>query len=229
MTAAMPLRVGTRGSPLALIQTRSFIDRLRAAHVDRVEEHVIRTTGDAVQDRRLAEIGGKGLFAKEIHEALTQGHIDLGFLRPPLRYPSGLTGTLIWKQPFIVAVPQDHPLARESRIRIASLADEHVQWLADTLVAAGAVEQVSLDPSTLTQRIAALNPSLVFVDFSGGDDDRRSDRRGAAHFSRSGDRNGIAKHDRCRRSDDSGTTSRCPVPATCHRLRRRRHGKLRRR
>jgi pilus assembly protein CpaE len=50
----------------------------------------------------------------------------------------------------------------------ASLADEHVQWLTDTLVAAGAVERVSLDPSMLTQRIATLNPSVVFVDFSGG-------------------------------------------------------------
>jgi pilus assembly protein CpaE len=50
----------------------------------------------------------------------------------------------------------------------ASLADAHVQWLADTLVAAGAVEQVTLDPAMLTQRIAALNPSLVFVDFSDG-------------------------------------------------------------
>ena len=72
---ALPLRVGTRGSPLALVQTRAFLDRLRAfcpvlraMHV--FEEHAIRTTGDAVQDRRLAEIGGKGLFAKEIHEAL---------------------------------------------------------------------------------------------------------------------------------------------------------------
>jgi pilus assembly protein CpaE len=50
----------------------------------------------------------------------------------------------------------------------ASLADEHVQWLANTLVAAGVIEQVTLDPSMLTQRIAALNPSLVLVDFSGG-------------------------------------------------------------
>ena len=40
------------------------------------EEHVIRTTGDAVQDRALAEIGGKGLFSKEIHEALLDGRID---------------------------------------------------------------------------------------------------------------------------------------------------------
>jgi pilus assembly protein CpaE len=50
----------------------------------------------------------------------------------------------------------------------ASLADEHVSWLAETLVGVGAVEPVTLDPSALTQRIATLNPSLVFVDFSGG-------------------------------------------------------------
>ena len=44
--------------------------------LDVFEEHAIRTTGDAVQDRRLADIGGKGLFAKEIHEALADGRID---------------------------------------------------------------------------------------------------------------------------------------------------------
>ena len=44
--------------------------------MDVFEEHVIRTTGDAVQDRRLGDIGGKGLFAKEIHEALADGRID---------------------------------------------------------------------------------------------------------------------------------------------------------
>jgi hydroxymethylbilane synthase len=75
MPAAM-LRIGTRGSPLALIQVRGFIDLLRGHYAGQVEECVIRTTGDAVQDRRLAEIGGKGLFAKEIHEALSQGRID---------------------------------------------------------------------------------------------------------------------------------------------------------
>jgi hydroxymethylbilane synthase len=80
MTAAMPpprvpLRVGTRGSPLALIQTRLVIDALRPHRA--AEPAIIRTTGDAVQDRRLAELGGKGLFAKEIHEALLDGRIDL--------------------------------------------------------------------------------------------------------------------------------------------------------
>jgi hydroxymethylbilane synthase len=76
MTAAMPpLRVGTRGSPLALIQTRLVIDALRPHRA--AEPAIIRTTGDAVQDRRLADLGGKGLFAKEIHEALLDGRIDL--------------------------------------------------------------------------------------------------------------------------------------------------------
>ena len=80
-TRTLPLRVGTRGSPLALIQTRGFLDVLIRfcpvlRNMDVFEEHAIRTTGDAVQDRRLAEIGGKGLFAKEIHEALADGRID---------------------------------------------------------------------------------------------------------------------------------------------------------
>src|ERR1700735_1652939 len=80
-TRALPLRVGTRGSPLALIQTRAFLDVLIRfcpvlRNMDVFEEHAIRTTGDAVQNRRLAEIGGKGLFAKEIHEALADRRID---------------------------------------------------------------------------------------------------------------------------------------------------------
>jgi hydroxymethylbilane synthase len=66
-----PVRAGTRGSPLALIQTRSFLRLLGDG-----EAVIIATTGDAVQDRPLADIGGKGLFAKEIHEALLDGRVD---------------------------------------------------------------------------------------------------------------------------------------------------------
>lgn len=77
-----PLRIGTRGSPMALRQTTLVRDRLAAAHPDlaapgAVEIVAIRTTGDRVQDRVLAEIGGKGLFAKEIEEQLLAGRIDL--------------------------------------------------------------------------------------------------------------------------------------------------------
>src|SRR5947209_14170394 len=77
-----PLRIGTRGSPMALRQTATVRDRLIAAHPElavagAIEIVTIRTTGDRVQNRLLAEIGGKGLFAKEIEEALVAGRIDL--------------------------------------------------------------------------------------------------------------------------------------------------------
>jgi len=77
----LPMRVGTRGSPLALYQTRYFLDLIRAVcpilrGMDAFEEHEISTAGDRVQDRRLADIGGKGLFAKEIHEALLDHRVD---------------------------------------------------------------------------------------------------------------------------------------------------------
>jgi len=74
------LRLGTRGSPLALAQARMVQDKLAAAHgiaPSRIAIEVIRTTGDKVQDRPLADVGGKGLFTKEIEEALAAGHIDL--------------------------------------------------------------------------------------------------------------------------------------------------------
>jgi len=76
------LRIGTRGSPLALAQAHETRDRLAAAHADlrapgAIEVVVIKTTGDSVQDRPLAAIGGKGLFTKEIEEALIDGAIDL--------------------------------------------------------------------------------------------------------------------------------------------------------
>jgi hydroxymethylbilane synthase len=77
----LPLRVGTRASPLALWQTRHFLSIVtRFCPVLRdagaFEEHAIATSGDRIQDRRLADIGGKGLFAKEIHEALLDRRVD---------------------------------------------------------------------------------------------------------------------------------------------------------
>ena len=76
------LRIGTRGSPLALAQADETRARLIAAHPHLVapgsiEICVIKTTGDKVQDRPLSEVGGKGLFTKEIEEALLAGEIDV--------------------------------------------------------------------------------------------------------------------------------------------------------
>lgn len=72
------LRLGTRGSPLALVQANQVRDALMAAHAGlAVEIVVIRTTGDAVQDRPLSEIGGKGLFTREIEDGLLGGTLDI--------------------------------------------------------------------------------------------------------------------------------------------------------
>jgi len=75
---AKTLKIGTRGSKLALWQANHIADLLRQQEPGlTVELEVIRTTGDRVQDRPLAEIGGKGLFVKEIEEALLAGTVDL--------------------------------------------------------------------------------------------------------------------------------------------------------
>jgi hydroxymethylbilane synthase len=74
-----PLRIGTRGSPLALAQARETAARLVAAHAGLPQPELvpIKTTGDRIQDRTLAEAGGKGLFTKELDEALLDGRVDL--------------------------------------------------------------------------------------------------------------------------------------------------------
>jgi hydroxymethylbilane synthase len=74
------LRIGTRGSPLALWQAHAVQAHLAAAHgvaPESIAIEVIRTTGDVIQDRPLSEVGGKGLFTKEIEQALSDGAIDL--------------------------------------------------------------------------------------------------------------------------------------------------------
>ncbi|MBU0725838.1 MAG: hydroxymethylbilane synthase [Alphaproteobacteria bacterium] len=76
------IRIGTRGSQLALAQASEVKARLAAAHAelmapDAIEIVVISTTGDRVQDRPLSELGGKGLFTKEIEDAMLDGSIDI--------------------------------------------------------------------------------------------------------------------------------------------------------
>lgn len=82
MTKETHIKIGTRGSKLALIQANMVADALREAHPElqedgAVELVIITTSGDRIQDRSLLEAGGKGLFIKEIEEALFAGEIDL--------------------------------------------------------------------------------------------------------------------------------------------------------
>ncbi|WP_420960715.1 hydroxymethylbilane synthase [Brucella sp. IR073] len=74
------LKIGTRGSTLALVQAREVRRRLMEAHGlpdEAIEIVPMSTAGDRIQDRALSEVGGKGLFTKEIEEGLAEGRIDL--------------------------------------------------------------------------------------------------------------------------------------------------------
>ena len=80
MTIDFPLKLGTRGSPLALTQARMVAAALRQAHgwgEDAIGVVPIRTTGDVVRDRPLSEVGGKAVWTKELDRALLAGEIDL--------------------------------------------------------------------------------------------------------------------------------------------------------
>ncbi|MFQ5985223.1 MAG: hydroxymethylbilane synthase [Alphaproteobacteria bacterium] len=123
MSTVSILRIGTRGSPLALAQAEAVRAALLAAHAAleepaAVEIVPIRTTGDKVRDRALADIGGKGLFTKEIEEALLAGRVDVAVHSVkdmPTWLPEGLAIDCFLER----EDPRDVFLARES----ASLAD----------------------------------------------------------------------------------------------------------
>jgi hydroxymethylbilane synthase len=97
MASAVLFTLGTRGSPLALAQAQETRRRLAAAHgwdEARIAIAVIRTSGDIIQDRPLAEVGGKGLFTKEIDSALLDGRIDFAVHSAkdlPTALPEGVT------------------------------------------------------------------------------------------------------------------------------------------
>ena len=162
-----PLRLGTRGSPLALAQAREARDRLMAAH--RLPEAafaivVIRTTGDRVQDRPLSELGGKGLFTREIEAELAAGRIDAAIHSMkdmPTLQPAGLAITCL--------------LPRED------VRDAFVSNAATSLAAlpAGAI----VGTSSLRRRAQLLSrrPDLAVVEFRGSVETRlRKLRDGAA-------------------------------------------------
>jgi hydroxymethylbilane synthase len=124
MRVRLPLRIGTRGSPLALAQARMVRDALAAASPelaapDAVEIRVVSTTGDRVRDRPLAEIGGKGLFTKEIEDGLLEGTLDLA-VHSMKDVPTLLPAGLVIAATLPRADPRDALIARGAR-RIADL------------------------------------------------------------------------------------------------------------
>ena len=158
MTAA--LRIGTRGSRLARVQTELACRALAAAHPElaapgALEPLVIRTTGDRVTDRPLAELGGKGLFCKEIEAALLDRRIDLA-VHSMKDLPTWLTDGLVIGAVLERADPRDVLIAR-APATIAELPE-------------GAV----IGTASVRRRaqLLACRPDLRIVDFRGNVDTR---------------------------------------------------------
>src|SRR6201987_3008916 len=112
-SSAAIVRIGTRGSPLALAQARMLRHALCAAHAwqeDAGAVTVIRPSGALIQDRPLAQAGGKGLFTKEIEDALVAGAIDVA-VHSAKDMPTLLPGGLV------LAACLEREDAREALIR----------------------------------------------------------------------------------------------------------------
>ena len=135
MALKTPLRLGTRGSPLARIQTDIVKDRLMEVFEDlrepgMIEVVVISTTGDQVADRPLADIGGKGLFCKEIEAALYDGRIDAG-VHSMKDMPTWLPDGLVIASMLERADPRDALICRKAD-RISTLPEGAVVGTAST-------------------------------------------------------------------------------------------------
>lgn len=147
------LKIGTRGSALALMQARETRDRLVKAHGLREEDIeiiAISTSGDRIQDKSLAEVGGKGLFTLEIEEQLTDGRIDLAVHSTkdmPTFLPEGLHLSVFLER----EDPRDAFIGRE------------VKTLTDLPLGA-VVGSASLRRQALIKRI---RPDLQVVNFRG--------------------------------------------------------------
>lgn len=147
------LRIGTRGSPLALWQAREVRARLATAHgvdPEAIIITVIRTSGDLIQDRPLSEVGGKGLFTKEIEQALDGGAIDLAVHSAkdmPTVLPAGLL--------LAAALPREDVRDAFISAKSASL---------EGLPAGAVVGTASLRRQAMVKR---LRPDLTVVPFRG--------------------------------------------------------------
>ncbi|MCV2874732.1 hydroxymethylbilane synthase [Rhodobacteraceae bacterium XHP0102] len=152
-TPASPLRIGTRGSPLALAQAHETRARLSAAFDlphEAFEIVVIKTTGDKILDRPLKEIGGKGLFTREIEEDLLSGAIDIAvhsMKDMPVLQPAGLL--------------LDCYLPRED------VRDAFVSLKYDSLDALPAGTKVGSSSLRRRAQLTARRPDLEVVEFRG--------------------------------------------------------------
>ena len=161
---ARALRLGTRGSRLALWQAQTVTNRLQAAGA-RVEIIVIKTSGDRLQSRPLSESGTKRLFVKEIEDALSSGDVDLAVHSAkdmPANLPDGLE--------VAAALPREDP--RDAIVLQASRDAGRERELATALTVLG--EHPSIGTSSVRRRaqLASVIQGATFVAIRGNVDTR---------------------------------------------------------
>ena len=170
--APAELRIGTRGSQLALWQANTVAARLAAAGAPPCRIVVIRTTGDQLQDRPLSEVGGKRLFVKEIEDALLRNEVDLAVHSSkdmPALLPDGLSiaGVLPREDPLDALVL---PLRAEgSGLRALSA---QPSALADLVAALGSAPSIGTGSVRRVAQLLTVFPGAHFGNIRGNLDTR---------------------------------------------------------
>jgi len=168
------LRIGTRGSPLALYQANWVKEKLTQAYPHlKVNLIKIKTTGDKIKDAPLAKIGGKGLFVKEIEETLIQRRIDLAvhsIKDVPTELPKGLHLSAITKRedPRDVLISKDGTLLKDLP-QGAKIGTSSLRRKAQLLHFRGDFEMISLrgNLDTRLKKLKGLNLDGIILAYAG--------------------------------------------------------------
>lgn len=165
------LRIGTRGSKLALWQAHWVKDRLLALGVAEVTLEIIKTQGDRIQDVALSEVGGKGLFVKELEEALLDGRVDLAvhsMKDMPSDLPEGLTLAAVP----VRADPRDAWVLPQSADAVAAAAPAPPLLDRATLLALPHAAVIGTSSLRRAAQLLALRPDLTIIPLRGNVDTR---------------------------------------------------------
>ena len=179
MSASRPLRLGTRGSQLALWQARTVAAAIEQRAGRSTELVIIKTSGDRLAEAPLCEVGGKRLFVKELEEALLDRHIDLAVHSAkdmPAVCPHGLAlASVLSRQDPRDAVVLPLPAAEDDGPGIsACVADKQADQLDVTAVvrALGAAPRLATSSVRRVAQLTRLVPSARFVPIRGNLDTR---------------------------------------------------------
>jgi hydroxymethylbilane synthase len=177
MNTAQELRLGTRGSQLALWQANTVAARIAAAGGPSCRVVIIKTDGDRLQDRPLSELGGKGLFVKEIEDALLAGEIDLGVHSSKdmsAVLPDGLTiaGVLPRENPLDAIVLPVRLKADTTETRSVRLQPDPSASMDDLVQRLGAAPSIGTGSVRRIAQLTRLFPGARFTGIRGNLDTR---------------------------------------------------------